>query len=270
MRSTMMDVPLSLNHFLDPASVAVYGASSRRGTIGGELLRGLALSDEHLAPHGASIGAGVVLLLSEDACPVAETARVARWLAEESSGQCGPCLNGLDALATTVQEIAGGVAQAKATQRIARLALCCTSAHIPPRERWIERAELVRGKGVDAIVDASLERWFTPALRERRPERVAQLESTLRGLDPEGYAACCEALAEIDLRDRLDEIRAPTLVITGEDDLSTPPDHGRQITDAIEGAECMMLSPARHLANVERADEVTRALLAHLLSGPAE
>ena len=157
-----------------------------------------------------------------------------------------------------------------APQRIARLALCCTSAHIPPRERWIERAELVRGKGVDAIVDASLERWFTPALRERRPERVAQLESTLRGLDPEGYAACCEALAEIDLRDRLDEIRAPTLVITGEDDLSTPPDHGRQITDAIEGAECMMLSPARHLANVERADEVTRALLAHLLSGPAE
>ncbi len=90
--------------------------------IGGELLRGLALSDEHLAPHGASIGAGVVLLLSENACPVAETAHVARWLAEESSGQCGPCLNGLDALATTVQEIAGGVAQAKATQRIARLA----------------------------------------------------------------------------------------------------------------------------------------------------
>jgi 3-oxoadipate enol-lactonase len=157
-----------------------------------------------------------------------------------------------------------------APQRIDRLALCCTSAHIPPRERWIERAELVRGKGLDAIVDASLERWFTPALRDRRPERVAELESTLRSLDPEGYAACCEALAEIDLRDQLDEIRAPTLVITGEDDLSTPPDHGRQIADSIDEAECMMLSPARHLANVERADEVTRALLAHLLSGPAE
>jgi 3-oxoadipate enol-lactonase len=156
-----------------------------------------------------------------------------------------------------------------APQRIDRLALCCTSAHIPPRERWIERAELVRGEGMDAIVEASLERWFTPALRDRRPERVAQLEATLRGLDPEGYAACCEALAEIDLRDRLDEIRAPTLVITGEDDLSTPPDHGSQIADAVEEGECVMLSPARHLANVERADEVTRALLAHLLSGPA-
>jgi len=90
--------------------------------IDGELLRGLTLSDEHLAPHGAAVGAGVVLLLSEAACPVAETARVAQWLAGQSTRQCGPCVNGLDALAGTVKEIAGGVAQANATQRIARLA----------------------------------------------------------------------------------------------------------------------------------------------------
>jgi NADH:ubiquinone oxidoreductase subunit F (NADH-binding) len=89
--------------------------------IGGELLRGLALSDEHLAPHAASLGAGVVLLLSEDACPVAETARVARWLAGQSAGQCGPCVNGLDALAATVEQIAAGVAEEKVSKRIARL-----------------------------------------------------------------------------------------------------------------------------------------------------
>ena len=89
--------------------------------IGKELMHGLALSNEHLAAHGASLGAGVVLLLSEDACPVAETARVARWLASESTGQCGPCVNGLDALAHTVEEIASGMAASRATQRIARL-----------------------------------------------------------------------------------------------------------------------------------------------------
>ena len=98
--------------------VGGYGGS----WIGGELLRGVALSDEHLAPHGASLGAGVVLLLSEDACPVAETARVARWLAGQSAGQCGPCVHGLDSIATSVAEIAGGLAQGNATQRIARLA----------------------------------------------------------------------------------------------------------------------------------------------------
>ena len=98
--------------------VGGYGGS----WIGGELLRGVALSDEHLAPHGASLGAGVVLLLSEHACPVAETARVARWLAGQSAGQCGPCVHGLDAIAGSIEEIAGGLAQDDATQRIARLA----------------------------------------------------------------------------------------------------------------------------------------------------
>ncbi len=90
--------------------------------IDGRLLRGVALSDEHLAPHSASLGAGVLFLLSADACPVAETARVTRWLATQSAGQCGPCVHGLDSIATSVQEIAGGSAQADAPQRIARLA----------------------------------------------------------------------------------------------------------------------------------------------------
>jgi NADH:ubiquinone oxidoreductase subunit F (NADH-binding) len=90
--------------------------------IGGEHLRGVALSNEHLAAHGASLGAGVVLLLSEDACPVAETARIARWLSGQSARQCGPCLHGLDALATAVAQMAAGGAAAPAAQRIDRLA----------------------------------------------------------------------------------------------------------------------------------------------------
>jgi len=98
--------------------VGGYGGS----WIGGKFLHGVALSDEHLAPHGASLGAGVVLLLSQDACPVAETARVARWLAGQSAGQCGPCVHGLHAIVTSVEEIAGGLAEGNATQRIARLA----------------------------------------------------------------------------------------------------------------------------------------------------
>jgi NADH:ubiquinone oxidoreductase subunit F (NADH-binding) len=89
--------------------------------IGAERLQGVALSDEHLAPHGAKLGAGVVLLLSEHACPVAETARVSRWLSDQSARQCGPCVNGLDALATTIAAVAAGTADGKAAQRIERL-----------------------------------------------------------------------------------------------------------------------------------------------------
>ncbi|MGA8364301.1 MAG: NADH-ubiquinone oxidoreductase-F iron-sulfur binding region domain-containing protein [Solirubrobacteraceae bacterium] len=98
--------------------VGGYGGS----WIASEFLHGVALSDEHLAPHGASLGAGVVLLLSENACPVAETARVARWMAGQSAGQCGPCVHGLGAIAASVAELAGGHTQGNATLRIERLA----------------------------------------------------------------------------------------------------------------------------------------------------
>ena len=90
--------------------------------VGAAQLDGVALSNEHLAAHGASLGAGVVLLLSEDACPVGETVRLARWLADQSARQCGPCVLGLDALASTLAELAGGIAGAGVAQRIDRLA----------------------------------------------------------------------------------------------------------------------------------------------------
>ncbi len=86
--------------------------------VGGERLRGIALSDAHLAPHGATLGAGVVVLLSDRACPVAETARIAQWLAHESVGQCGPCVHGLDALAASVAKIAAGAAGGEAERRV--------------------------------------------------------------------------------------------------------------------------------------------------------
>ncbi len=90
--------------------------------IDGSLLKGVALSDEHLAPHGASLGAGVVALLSENACPVAETVRVATWLADEGAGQCGPCINGLGALAGTLQEMLAGTGDGNLAKRVDRLA----------------------------------------------------------------------------------------------------------------------------------------------------
>ncbi len=172
---------------------------------------------------------------------------------------CGASLGGMTAMWLAINT----------PDRIDRLALCCTSAHIPPREHWLERAATVRGQGMDGVLEASLERWFTPAFRGRRPETVERLERGLLEIDPEGYAGCCEALADTDLRSQLATIRAPTLVITGEDDLSTPPDHGRLIAEQVENGRCLMLSPARHLANVERRDEVTRALVAHLVTEAA-
>lgn len=89
--------------------------------VAAEHLSGLVLSDEHLHPYGASLGTGVVFLLSEHACPVAETARVLRWLAGQSAGQCGPCVHGLDALALAFEQTVGGTVGAEGERRIAQL-----------------------------------------------------------------------------------------------------------------------------------------------------
>jgi NADH:ubiquinone oxidoreductase subunit F (NADH-binding) len=100
---------------------ALFGGYAGAWVNGRELSR-VALSTAHLAPYGASLGAGVVLLLSDEACPVAETARVTRWLAGQSAGQCGPCVHGLDALAGTLEQIALGGDAKHATDRVDRLA----------------------------------------------------------------------------------------------------------------------------------------------------
>jgi NADH:ubiquinone oxidoreductase subunit F (NADH-binding) len=84
-------------------------------------LDALLLSNEQLAPYGASVGAGVIALLPANACGLAETTRVARWLASESAGQCGPCVFGLDALASTLEQVLAGTAERGARERIAHL-----------------------------------------------------------------------------------------------------------------------------------------------------
>ena len=106
----------------DRVRAALFGGYAGTWVAGASLPR-LGLSNAHLAPHGAGLGAGVVLLLSEQACPVAETARVTRWLAGESAGQCGPCVHGLDALAQTLEQICDGRVQGDAMARVERLSM---------------------------------------------------------------------------------------------------------------------------------------------------
>ena len=167
---------------------------------------------------------------------------------------CGCSLGGMTGLWLAIN----------APERIDRLALCCTTAHLPPREMWTERAATVREQGMEPMVEGALERWFTPALAERRPEALEAARRMLLAVEPEGYAGCCEAIGDHDLRDSLGRIEAPTMIIAGADDPATPPAQARVMEAGIDGARLVVLDDARHLANIERPDEVNRELLEHL------
>jgi 3-oxoadipate enol-lactonase len=147
---------------------------------------------------------------------------------------------------------------------IETLGLVCTSAYLPPAEGWRSRASLVSSSGLEPVVEASVGRWFTPEFAERAPEVIAAFAGDLRQVDPAGYAACCLAIAGMDLRADLARITAPTLVISGGRDSSTPPEHGAVIADGIEGGRLLVVDDAAHLANVSSPEVVTAALLEHL------
>jgi 3-oxoadipate enol-lactonase len=146
-----------------------------------------------------------------------------------------------------------------APDRIDRLVLCCTSARFATPDFWEERARIVREEGVEAVADVVLERWFTPAF-----EDVRRYRDMLVSTPAEGYARCCETVRDWDVRGKLGDIRAPTLVVAGADDPSTPPADLEAIAGELPQARLVVLAGARHLANVERADEFNAALLSFL------
>jgi 3-oxoadipate enol-lactonase len=153
---------------------------------------------------------------------------------------------------------------AHAPERVERLVLCCTSALLGPPESWHQRAAIVRAEGVEAVADAVLERWFTPAFAAAHPQVIEGMRGKLVATPREGYAGCCEAIAAMDLTGDLPRLAAPTLVLSGADDPSTPPVHGRRIAELIPGARFEIVSPAAHLATVERPDLTTAMILRFL------
>ena len=151
-------------------------------------------------------------------------------------------------------------------ERVRRLVLCCTAPRFDP-DTYGARARKVRADGVGSVADAVLERWFTPEFRAARPETVEWAGRMLRGTPTEGYAGCCEAVRDADLRGRLKDIRAPTLVIAGAEDPAATVDGAESIRDSIPDARLVVIEGAAHLANVEQPETVTREILNHLEEG---
>jgi len=147
--------------------------------------------------------------------------------------------------------------------RVARLAVICSSARFGEPAGWHERAALVRAQGTGPLLDVSATRWFTESFRAGGAPLVAELVDDLRTAAPAGYAACCDALAGFDLRDDLEKIAAPTLVIAGREDPATPPAHSRLLADGIPDAALLELPHAAHLAPAEQPARVCAALVAH-------
>jgi 3-oxoadipate enol-lactonase len=149
-------------------------------------------------------------------------------------------------------------------ERVERLVLSNTAARVGSVESWEARIAAVAGGGVAAIADAVIGRFFSPAFRAAEPATVARFAATLRATDPAGYIACCATLRDADLRPLIGRIAAPTLIVGGELDESTPPHQAAELHAAIAGSRLRIVAGVAHLTSVERPDEFNRVLLEFL------
>jgi len=126
---------------------------------------------------------------------------------------------------------------------------------------WQERIATAREKGMGALVDETLGRWFTEGFRATRRDVCDRVAAMIRATPVPGYAGCCHAIPKINLTSRLKEITSPALVIVGEQDAGTPVAMARQIHDAMPGSEFVVIPSASHLSNLEQPEAFNQALL---------
>lgn len=145
-------------------------------------------------------------------------------------------------------------------QRFHKIVLSNTGAKIGNDERWNGRIETISKNGMQAIVDDTMERWFTEAFREANPTRVAETKAMFLRSDIKSYSKCCEAIRDADFREQLHQLSVETLVITGDEDPVTNVEQAQFLVNHIPKATLRLLH-ARHLASTELPREYAEVLI---------
>lgn len=167
---------------------------------------------------------------------------------------CGLSMGGMD----------GQWLGANAPDRVEKLVLSNTNFYYADKAPWADRIKFVKEKGLNALVDMNMQRWFTENFRKTQSAKLARMKEMFVATKVPGYIACCEAIMAMDFRTTNPRIKAPTLVIVGAQDPATPPSAGEAIAKQIPGARLASIDAA-HIANIEQPQAYTKVVLDFLL-----
>jgi 3-oxoadipate enol-lactonase len=146
------------------------------------------------------------------------------------------------------------------------MVLADTTSRRPPdaHKMWGDRIQVAREKGMDALVESTLARWFTEPYRNSRKDVMQRIGDGIRATPVNGFAGCCHAISKVDYLDRLKEIKCPALIMVGEHDHGTPPEAARVIQQNLPGSELKIIPSAAHISNIEQTQVFNEAMLGFL------
>jgi 3-oxoadipate enol-lactonase len=162
---------------------------------------------------------------------------------------------GIERLALAGVSVGGLIAQGFALrhpERLAALVLCDTAPKVGDAPMWNQRIAAVREHGLAAIAEAVMTRWFSERFRQEQADELAGWRNMFLRMPVDGYAGTCAALRDADLRDVIGAIATPTLVVVGEQDLSTPVELVRGMAEAIAGAQFAIIPDCGHIPSIEQ------------------
>ncbi len=151
-------------------------------------------------------------------------------------------------------------------ERLEKLVLCDTSSRVPPEAGpvWEERIRTAETRGMEPLASETLARWFSDDFRRKHPEITERIREMIVNTPVPGYVGCSRAISKFDVSGELLKIKAPTLVIVGENDPGMPMEEAEKIKSQIRGAEIAVMPGALHLSNIEAAELFNRDLLEFL------
>jgi 3-oxoadipate enol-lactonase len=143
--------------------------------------------------------------------------------------------------------------------RIGKAVLANTAAQMPPAALWNGRIRNVAQNGMGAIVDATIDRWFTKGFQQSDRAEIARVKQMIAATPSAGYCGCCAAIRDMDQRDAITGIRNPVLLISGAHDPATTPAMMLDMRGRIPGSRWTSLD-ASHISNIEQPVTFTNAL----------
>jgi 3-oxoadipate enol-lactonase len=150
------------------------------------------------------------------------------------------------------------------SDRLLSLLLCDTASEMPTLEMWNDRISTAENKGIAALLDGTLKRWFTEPFLNSDKAAVGKVAEMIRTTTAAGYISCASAVRDMIQTDILSRINVPTIIIVGEDDPACTVEQSRVLEKHIAGAQLVILKEASHLSNIEQTEAFNAAMMTFL------